>query len=340
MNVTKISKRELIAQMCFGTGLLSLLEHAPQRKALLVLNYHRVGNASDTPFDRETFSASSEAFDEQVTYLKRHFHICTIDEALAMVKGEIPFSTSVLLTFDDGYVDHYTVVFPILRSHGVPATFFIPTAFIGTARIPWWDNIAYVIAHSRNNIIQLTYPKRLQFDLAHEGIDKSISQALWLYKSPEMTDHERFLRNLQAACEATPDISAERLFVSWRELQHMQQGGMAFGSHSHSHDILAKLSFDQQATELRRSRLLLEKELHTPAHVLAYPVGLLSSFNQHTWSALRDTGYEAAFSFYGGFNRAGTTQAFDIRRVSVNNPTSARFRLQTSVAAMTARTWF
>jgi peptidoglycan/xylan/chitin deacetylase (PgdA/CDA1 family) len=38
----------------------------------------------------------------------------------------------VVLTFDDGYEDNYTVVFPLLRRYGFTASFFIVTSTVGT----------------------------------------------------------------------------------------------------------------------------------------------------------------------------------------------------------------
>lgn len=38
----------------------------------------------------------------------------------------------VVLTFDDGYADNYTVVFPLLRRYGFAATFFVVTSSVGT----------------------------------------------------------------------------------------------------------------------------------------------------------------------------------------------------------------
>jgi peptidoglycan/xylan/chitin deacetylase (PgdA/CDA1 family) len=35
------------------------------------------------------------------------------------------------LTFDDGFLDHYTVVFPMLQRYGLTGTFFIPTGLVG-----------------------------------------------------------------------------------------------------------------------------------------------------------------------------------------------------------------
>jgi peptidoglycan/xylan/chitin deacetylase (PgdA/CDA1 family) len=40
----------------------------------------------------------------------------------------------VVLTFDDGYLDHYQVAFPILQEYGFKGTFFVNTEFIDRGR--------------------------------------------------------------------------------------------------------------------------------------------------------------------------------------------------------------
>src|SRR5271170_5231238 len=102
-------KRELLARMCSRTGLTRVLETLPQRRNLIILNYHRIGNADETPFDSGVFSATTEQLDSQITYLKQRFHMTTLKEVFAMMGGDAPRGTSVLLTFDDGYVDNYTL---------------------------------------------------------------------------------------------------------------------------------------------------------------------------------------------------------------------------------------
>src|SRR5947209_10447395 len=99
-------KREQIARVCSLSGFTRVLESLPQRRVLIILNYHRVGNAAETPFDSGVFSATAEEFDSQIAYFKRRFHLATLEEALAMLKGDGPLRTSVLITFDDGYLDN------------------------------------------------------------------------------------------------------------------------------------------------------------------------------------------------------------------------------------------
>ena len=60
--------------------------------------------------------------------------------------------------------------------------------------------------------------------------------------------------------------------MTWTEAAEMQKAGMAIGSHTHSHKILATLSTDEQQKECRDSRALL-RENSLAAESLAYPVG-------------------------------------------------------------------
>jgi len=303
---------------------------------LIILNYHRIGNADETPFDSGVFSATAEQFDSQIYYLKRRFHMVTLEEALAMMVGDAPRGTSVLITLDDGYRDNYTLAFPILRSHAVQAVFFLPTAFIGTGKLPWWDVIAYIVKRSIKKRIQLEYPEPANFDLEGDGRKRVSMQVLRLFTRPAVKDPERFLRDLEKVCEVPrPKGGAERCFLDWNEARDMQQNGMAFGSHTHSHEILTRLSPELQQEEARHSREILEHELNRRVDILAYPVGLKHCFSAETISALERAGYRAAFSFYGGSNRPGEMQPFDMRRYGVASLSLARFRLQTNLRAVT-----
>lgn len=334
-------KRELLARVCSGAGLTRVLESMPQRRSLIILNYHRIGNADETPFDSGVFSATAEQFDSQIAYFKHRFHMATLEEVFAMIGGDAPPGTSVLITFDDGYLDNYTLAFPILRTHGVQGVFFLPTAFIGTGKLPWWDTIAYIVKQSVKKRFNLEYPEPAMFDLKGDGGKSVTMQILRLFTQPAVKDTERFIAELEKVCEVSRPIGGtERCFLDWDEARDMQLHGMVFGSHTHSHEILAKLSPALQREEVRYSREILERELNRRIDILAYPVGLKHCFSADTVSALEQTGYRAAFSFYGGSNRPGEIQPFDIRRYSVAGQSFARLRLHTALEAVTGTSWF
>lgn len=326
-----LGKREFVARLSARFGVTSALEILPKRRQLLILNYHRIGDPAKTPYDSGTFSASAEEFDQQIACLKRRYHMATLEEALGGERG-------VLITFDDGYLDNYKEAFPVLKSHGVQAVFFLPTAFVGTGKIPWWDSIAYILKHSRNRRIQLAYPEKAEYDL--EPALGVIEQVLATAKRSEVST-DLLIADLERACDCPrPAAGAERCFLSWEEAREMQAAGMAFGSHTHTHEILSKLSNEKQMEELKTSREIMERELGQPIRTLAYPVGAPSTFSASTMDAAERAGYVAAFSFFGGINTPGRMERFNIRRVGVASPSIARLRLQTALMALTGSVWF
>lgn len=335
-------KKDLAANICAATGATWLLERIPRQPVLMILNYHRIGDAHATEYDSGTFSATAGEFDWQIGYLKRHYRMTSLDDVLRLLDGEERLAEPrALITFDDGYLDNYQLAFPVLRKHGVQGVFFVPTAFTGTNRIPWWDTIAYVVRHSCHPRFRLTYPRSDQFDVLAEGVDRAIMRVLRLYKEPEMRDPDRFLEELERACEASrPGGGVQRCFLNWDEAREMIRGGMAFGSHTHNHEILSKLPAPSQFEELRLSREILESELKQTVDTLAYPVGARDTFSSETQDALRRAGYRASFSFYGGFNRQSSIAPFDIRRCGVEPHSHNRLRLQTALGSLTGSVWF
>jgi peptidoglycan/xylan/chitin deacetylase (PgdA/CDA1 family) len=197
------------------------------------------------------------------------------------------------------------------------------------------------VKRSRLTRFRLEYPQAQEFDIAADGAERCIMMVLRLYKQPEMRDHERFMQQLEKACDSQrPSGDAARCFLNWDEAREMQQGGMAFGSHTHNHEILSKLPAGGQLEELKVSRGILETELRQEIDTLAYPVGARNTFSAETVEALRQARYRAAFSFYTGFNLAGSMAAFDIRRCGVDQQPRNRLRLQTALGSLAGNLWF
>ena len=154
-------------------------------------------------------------------------------------------------------------------------------------------------------------------------------------------DRARFLEQLERASDSSrPGTGAERCFLDWNEAREMQQAGMAFGSHTHNHEILSKLPVENQLEELTLSREILEQQLGRKIDTLAYPVGARDTFSAETVEALRQAKYRAAFSFYAGFNAAGSIAPFDIRRCGVDQQSRKRLRLQTAIGSHGGGIWF
>ena len=335
-------KRELLARALFWSGTTAVLRALHESDALLVLNYHRIGDADADPFDPGVFSATAERFEEQVAFLNRHMTLVTLDEALAFLEGSDRSRARrcrVLITFDDGYLDNYQLAFPILRTHGVQAVFFLPTGLVGSCSIPWWDHIAYLIRTGTRRRFTLRWQGTLDVDLDANGLKRSLQAVLAHYKKSENADADQFFQELREATGASDPPAGLRRFLDWEEARAMVLGGMAIGSHTSSHTILSHLDTDAQLRELSDSREQIREHLGAEATTIAYPVGGRSCFSTNTEAMTRDCGYRAAFSFYGGVNRPPVANRYDVKREGIGDQSWVRFRAQASMCASTGRYW-
>ncbi|HXF63169.1 MAG TPA: polysaccharide deacetylase family protein, partial [Caldilineaceae bacterium] len=104
----------------------------------------------------EQFAAHLDAM-QQAGYTTISFYTLIAHLAQGAPLPEKP----VILTFDDGYRDNYENAFPLLRAHGMTATFFIVTDFIDKQLPEYltWDMVREMYAggmsiesHGRNHV--------------------------------------------------------------------------------------------------------------------------------------------------------------------------------------------
>jgi peptidoglycan/xylan/chitin deacetylase (PgdA/CDA1 family) len=136
-----------------------------------------------------------------------------------------------------------------------------------------------------------------------------------------------------------PVPETERRFLNWEEAREMIEGGMAFGSHTHSHHVLSQLDANEQLQELSLSRTVLREKLGCEAESIAYPVGGPTAFSETTKQLARQSGYRVAFSFYGGTNSPGQTPPYDVKRIGIGGLGQTRFKTQVCVCRATGHYW-
>jgi peptidoglycan/xylan/chitin deacetylase (PgdA/CDA1 family) len=102
---------------------------------LVVLVFHRV--TDEIPEDGLTIGCAH--FRAVCRLLAQHFRVVSLAEIfrLARNNASLPPRT-VAITFDDCYRDNLAAA-RVLAEHGLPATFFVPTAYLGTDHVFPWD---------------------------------------------------------------------------------------------------------------------------------------------------------------------------------------------------------
>ena len=284
------SRQARAAAVLRRTGLRVLLRRLGTWRGLLVLNYHRVGDAQASMLDPSLFSASAEAFEDHVHDLAREADIIALDDVPAALRARR--GRRVLITFDDGYRDAFEVAFPVLRRAGVPAAFFIATGFLDAPRVSWWDELAWMGAGA---------------------------EATAAYKRLAEGDTEAFLDEMgeRTGRGRAPTDAAADTWLTWDMAREMRDAGMSFGGHTMSHPVLSRLSAERQREEIRGCAERLADELGILMRAFSYPVGSPDAFDATTMTLVREAGCEVAFAFAGGYARPRQVEPLAIPRMSV-----------------------
>jgi peptidoglycan/xylan/chitin deacetylase (PgdA/CDA1 family)/folate-dependent phosphoribosylglycinamide formyltransferase PurN len=74
----------------------------------------------------------TEAFHAQVRYLKRHYRIVSLRDAIEMLRRGRVTAPTVVLTFDDGYAENHVNLRAVAADLGVPVTMFVSTAHMAS----------------------------------------------------------------------------------------------------------------------------------------------------------------------------------------------------------------
>jgi peptidoglycan/xylan/chitin deacetylase (PgdA/CDA1 family) len=114
--------------------------YADGYRVLPILCYHQYTKNSVT---QNQLEITAEAFERQMLYLLANdFRILSFAEAEQIIRRGQPIpEQAVVITIDDGYRSIYDVAWPILKKHGIKATLFIYTDFIGGGKALSWSQI-------------------------------------------------------------------------------------------------------------------------------------------------------------------------------------------------------
>jgi peptidoglycan/xylan/chitin deacetylase (PgdA/CDA1 family)/folate-dependent phosphoribosylglycinamide formyltransferase PurN len=98
------------------------------RHPVTILFHHLV---ADRP---HRMGMSTEHFLKHIQFLRKHYRIVSLTTAIEMLRAGRVDAPTVVLTFDDGYVDNFFTLRAIVEETGVPITLFVSTEHIDSQR--------------------------------------------------------------------------------------------------------------------------------------------------------------------------------------------------------------
>ncbi|CAH1747216.1 Carbohydrate esterase family protein [Thauera humireducens] len=271
------------------------------RGKLSILIFHRVLPRPDPLFPDEPDAAR---FDELMQLIAAWFNVLPLDEAVSRLRLQTLPPRAACITFDDGYADNYTVALPILRRHGLKATFFIASGFLDGGRM-WNDTVIEAVRGAK--------VAELDFGLASVpagsvGTDAEkrglLSRLLPAVKHLPPTERDEVVARI---AEASGALLPDDLMMTTEQVRGLRDAGMLIGAHTVTHPILAACSDEQAWSEIKTGREQLELILDERVALFAYPNGKPGAdyTHQHVEMVVR-LGFDAAVSTSWGANQASS----------------------------------
>ena len=296
------------------------------RQRLLILGYHGI-TSEEHPGEvyRCRNAVSLARFRRQLDWIGRRFHPISADTLLeVLAEGSSLPAFSILLTFDDGYRNNFTLAAPELEKRGIPAVFAVTTACIGGTDLLWTLEVDERV---------LQWPD-VEIELPDSGMRVEVPSS--------RSDRIRLASRIRATCKnQEPGKRADYLsyprrgplhledwqkelydFMDWKEVRDLHRRGFSIASHTVTHPVLSTLSGEPLRSELLESKSTIENQLQASCPLLVYPNGEVGDFNSEVMSQAEQVGYQAAFSLMNrSYNKPPlVSKPYQLDRVCIRGP--------------------
>ncbi len=332
MKITKLLKGAALAAIntpAFARS-LALLERqqGEARNLLRVLTYHRVDDPARCAGVYPRIMVSPREFEQQMHYVAARYTVISMAELMDAVQGAgaLP-PRSLLITFDDAYVDFAENAWPILRGLGLPATLFVPTAFPDhPERVFWWDRLYHALALADGEREVQAPVGRFPLSTPAQR-EQAFSQLRDYAKTLPHVETMEWVEQVCRTLDAPPPPAS---VLSWQALRGLAQEGVTLGAHTRNHPILTRVSPEVMRQEAIDSWEDLEREIGAIPPIFAYPSG---GANDEVVRILKQAGFELAFLTGHGINDMRKIDRLQMRRINVGQTTSL------SVLRLQMRAW-
>lgn len=260
---------------------------------LYICMYHYVRDLKHSRYP-EIKGMDVVLFNRQIEYMINNFNIITMEDVInAIEQGEELPEKALLLTFDDGYVDNYTYVFPILEEYGIQGSFFIPAKTFDTYQLLDVNKIHYILASANIEKLVLDlkakmdyyrgmefeYPSTIELwnDYAHANRFDS-SGVIFVKRMLQTVLPESLRGRISSELFAdyvgvSEETLARELYMNINQIKTMKRNGMFIGVHGYDHYWLGELTSEKMQYDINRALDVMSEFIDRKRWVMNYPYG-------------------------------------------------------------------
>ena len=301
---------------------------------ITIITYHYVRNLVLSRYPKIRGLLTIE-FKEQVALLKKHYTFVNVMDCINATYNKNSYlpHNAILLTFDDGYLDHYTDVFPILEEHRIQGCFFAPANPILHLKVLNENKIHFILSTTTNIDLLIKdiynclnnyrseyklkpneyYFKKLGVNTRFDPKEIIFIKRLLQYELEEKLRSlivDELFQKYVTNDEAT---FSNELYMNIEQIKCMIRNGMYFGSHGYNHHWLNNLSPEKQELEIDLSLdFLLQIGASTENWIMSYPHG---GYNDVLLDTLKRKKCKLGFTINEGLAELTQKNALTLERI-------------------------
>lgn len=240
---------------------------------LTVVMYHYVRNVEESRYPGIK-GLELDFFIKQLSFFKENYNVIAMEDVILSFGGKSLPPKPLLLTFDDGYAEHFNLVYPALKEFGIQGSFFVPVKAIVEHELLDVNKIHFILAslHDVNDIVDdirldvLAYKN--QFNLkGFDGYFEELALAnrfdtkevifvkrMLQYALPEELRSLLSSRYFEKYVGMNEKVFAKELYMNESQIKQLVRDGMHVGCHGYDHYWWNKLDSDSLETELMKSK--------------------------------------------------------------------------------------
>jgi len=278
-------------------------------RLLTVVMYHYVRDLSRTRYPAIK-GLLTDKFVGQLDYIQKHYTVVSMQQCIeAYLNNAELADNACLLTFDDGFIDHYLTVFPLLYERGLAGAFFPPAQAILEKKMLGVHKIHFILASTKDidKLVSQIYSALAKFRSNYElPTDSELYSKLAIpsrFDPPAVVFVKTILQRelpeeirtgiidelFRAIVSEDEQAFAEELYMKLEHLKMMAKENMYIGGHGYKHNWIGRLAEDQQREEIALTIGFLSKIYGGEPNkwAMSYPYG---DYNEGLVDLLQENG--------------------------------------------------
>jgi len=277
----------------YSTGLMSLAACMRQRNGAIILMYHSIADSMQSKWVDPENHVEPEIFEQQMKFLSQNRKVVSFSELIATLqKGCTPPDGTVVITFDDGYLDNLSIAAPILEHYKMPALLFLPSAYIDRSETQWIDQAYTAFMFRSNRLLRVGSNPTFCFDLDNKLQSRSGYKAVCRgLLSAGVEERQSLLADLYD--QLAPTERPPRLTMTWDDVRTLLSEYKLFhiGAHTAEHTDLTSVSEKNAKEELAICMNRIKAEVNIYPHYFSFCYNRSSESLRHL---VAEAGFEAA----------------------------------------------